>query len=429
MHRTLPILAILFSTSLATAQTKLVHEGGAWSLERDGKAYFVKGGGGDTLLEELVASGGNSIRLWGAGQLGEKLDEAHQLGLTVTAGIWLGQVRQGFDWSDADSLVKQREFVAATVSKYKDHPALLMWGLGNEMEDAAGKNGAVWTAINSLAVMVKQIDPNHPTMTVIAEIGGDKVNNLHKLCPEIDIIGINTYAGGPSIYDRYRELGGTKPYIVSEFGPPGIWEVGKDAIGAFPELTSTAKAQNYRETYEAAVLGAPDHCLGSYAFIWGNKQEVTATWFSMFLPDGSRLAVVDTMTELWGGKSRANLCPEITSLVIAGAREGKPGTVFKAELKASDPENDSFDVEWSLLRDAEEYGTGGDAEAAAGSFSTSIIKADSNGAEIELPADGGLYRLFATVRDGKGGAAVGNVPVRVDATIKIAMGAKTKLPF
>ncbi|MFT4549665.1 MAG: hypothetical protein ACI9MB_003639, partial [Verrucomicrobiales bacterium] len=42
---------------------------------------------------------------------------------------------------------------------------------------------------------------------------------------------------------------------------------------------------------------------------------------------------------------------------------------------------------------------------------------------------GGLYRLFATVRDGKGGAAVGNVPVRVDATIKIAMGAKTKLPF
>lgn len=96
----------------------------------------------------------------------------------MTAGIWLGQVRQGFNWSDAASLVKQREHIAATVSKYKDHPALLMWALGNEMEDNEGKNGAVWTAINSLAVMVEQLDPNHPTMTVIAEIGGDKVANI-----------------------------------------------------------------------------------------------------------------------------------------------------------------------------------------------------------------------------------------------------------
>ena len=48
---------------------------------------------------------------------------------------------------------------------------------------------------------------------------------------------------------RYKELGGTKPYVLTGLGPPGIWEVGKDAIGAYPELTSTVKATKNRETY------------------------------------------------------------------------------------------------------------------------------------------------------------------------------------
>jgi hypothetical protein len=131
--------------------------------------------------------------------------------------------------------------------KYKDHPALLVWALGNEMEDPEGKNGAVWTAINSLAVMVKQLDPKHPTMTVVAEIGGDKVKNIHRLCPEIDIIGINTYGGATSVGERYKKLGGTKPYLLTEYGPAGIWEVKKDALGAYPEPTSTEKAETYRQ--------------------------------------------------------------------------------------------------------------------------------------------------------------------------------------
>ena len=98
------------------------------------------------------------------------------------------------------------------------------------MEDWSGKNGAVWTAINSLSVMVHQLDPAHPTMTVVAEIGGDKVKNIHALCPEIDIIGINSYGGAVSLGERYRKLGGTKPYLLTEYGPAGIWEISKNGI-------------------------------------------------------------------------------------------------------------------------------------------------------------------------------------------------------
>ena len=42
--------------------------------------------------------------------------------------------------------------------------------------------------------------------------------------------------------------------------------------------SSTEKASSYRRAWEQGVAGQPA-CLGGYAFLWGNKQEATATWF------------------------------------------------------------------------------------------------------------------------------------------------------
>ena len=344
----------------------------------------------------------------------KSLDAAQALGLTVCAGFWVGQVRQGFDWGNAAALARERERLRTTVIKYKDHPALLLWAIGNEMEDPEGKNRAVWIAINDLAAMVKQIDPHHPTMTVIAEIGGEKVKNIHRLCPAIDIIGINSYGGAPSLGARYTSLGATKPYILTEFGPPGIWEMPKDPLGAFPEPTSTEKADIYRRAYQGAVLEQPGLCLGSYVFYWGQKQEVTSTWFSMFLRDGSRLGAVDAMSELWTGKPPANRSPVIATLAISGKPSGKAGALIEAKLAASDPENDPLRAEWRLQRDPEEFGTGGDREEEPPFFNEAIIRGDLQGAQVRLPAEAGLYRLFVAVRDNHGGAATANVPVRVD---------------
>ncbi|MFO0817005.1 MAG: glycoside hydrolase family 2 TIM barrel-domain containing protein [Pirellulales bacterium] len=428
----LVVAAILVGASTAFADSPVVrveNRAGLWQLSRDGQPYFIRGAGGGGSWELLAKLGGNSVRTWGHDRLGEELDQAHKLGLTVTAGIWLGQVRQGFDWSDADSLIKQREVIRQAVLKYKDHPALLMWALGNEMEDPEGKNGAVWSEINNLAQLVKALDARHPTMTVIAEIGGAKVRNLHSLCPDIDIVGINSYAGGPSVGERYRKLGGTKPYVLTEFGPPGIWEIKPNEIGAFRELTSTAKADAYRATYRQAVVDQPGRCLGSYAFLWGQKQEVTATWFSLLLRDGSRLEAVDTLVESWTGKPVVNRCPKIEAFEASGPTSVKPNTVVKLSVKTSDPERDSLQVAWELVGDEEQYGSGGDAEAAGSTFANSILKADSTSAEVKLPGEGGLYRVFVTVRDGHGGAAIANLPIRVEGPSRVAVGSSAKLPL
>ncbi len=428
----LPLLTFSLTVLAAGGEVRIENTNGRFELLRDGKPYLVRGGGGsgdEQSLKSLAAAGGNSIRLWGDEKLGETLDAAQKLGLTVTAGIWLGQVRQGFDWSDAEGLAKQRAHIRATVEKYKNHPALLVWALGNEMEDPQGKNGAVWTAINSLAVMVRQLDPHHPTMTVVAEIGGDKVKNIHRLCPEIDIIGINSYGGAVSVGERYRKLGGTKPYMLTEFGPAGIWEVAKDKLGAYPEQTSTEKAEVYRRVYQSAILAEQGTCLGSYAFLWGQKQEVTSTWFSMFLGDGSRLASADAISELWSGKAPANRCPTLASLQFEGAALVKPGALLRASLVAADPENDPLKVSWTLQRDPEEFGGGGDREEVPPTFPEAIVRGDATGAELRLPNEGGLYRLFAVVRDNHGGAAVANIPVRVDAPVTIPKSRRAELPL
>ena len=423
--------ALLFTTTLHAAPgVQLVRKGAGYELQRNGAPYLVKGGGGgENAMESLAKAGGNSIRLWGDDHLGDVLDRAQKLGLTVTAGIWLGQVRQGFDWTDAAGLLKQREHVRAVVLKYKDHPALLCWALGNEMEDPQGKNGAVWTQINNLAEMVKVLDPAHPTMTVVAEIGGDKVKNFTALCPDVDVLGINSYGGAASVAERYKKLGGTKPFILTEYGPNGIWEIQKDAIGAYPELTSTEKAEAYRRAYKANVLGADGMCLGSYAFLWGQKQEVTATWFSMFLDDGTRLGAAEAVSELWTGKAPANRVPVIKSLTFDGARSAKPGTTGTATLEASDPEGDPLKIGWSLQRDPGEYGSGGDKESKPPTYPDAITKTDKQTATITFPADGGLYRLFATVRDDKGGGAVANIPLRVDAPVTLAKSPRATLPL
>ena len=137
--------------------------GEGFELHRDGKAYFIKGGGGDGSLKVLAEAGGNSVRTWGVEKAGKVLDEAQKLGLTVTVGIWLGHERHGFNYNDADQVAKQYDEARKAILRYKDHPALLMWGLGNEMEGfGKGDNAAIYSAINNLAVMAKSARPEPP---------------------------------------------------------------------------------------------------------------------------------------------------------------------------------------------------------------------------------------------------------------------------
>lgn len=260
--------------------------------------------------------------------------------------------------------------------------------------------------------MAKKEDPLHPSMTVIAEIGDDKVKKIHDLCKSIDIIGINSYGGAFTVRERYLKQGGTKPYVITEFGPLGPWEVQKTPWGAPIEHSSTEKAEFYRKAYKAAVQDAPGLCLGSYVFLWGQKQEATATWFGMFLENGQRLEATDTMKELWTGKQASDKCPKITTLSISPADGLKPGQTIRANLVASDPEGKKLSVKWLLKSEAKVRLTAGQSEPKVQEYPDAVRSATTTHAEVTLPSQPGEYRLFAYVSDPAGGAAVTNIPLR-----------------
>ena len=115
-------------------RVEVVKTSDGWQMVRGGKPYFIKGVGGEASKQLLVQYGGNSFRTWGADRLATELEEAQKLGLTVTAGMWLGHKRHGFDYHNAQQVKAQFEKAREIVLSYRNHPALLMWAIGNEME-------------------------------------------------------------------------------------------------------------------------------------------------------------------------------------------------------------------------------------------------------------------------------------------------------
>ncbi len=393
-------------------------ENGNFQLYRGGQPYYINGIGGQIYMDRGKAYGANSVRTWGADDAIKILDEAHSKGLTVLFGLWVGQERQGFDYDDAKAVKSQLAYFAEVVKSYKDHPAILMWGIGNE-NDLMYENRKVWTAINDIAKMIHEVDPNHPTMTVTAGLDVAEVQLIQERAPHIDVYGINTYGGLIGIDQQIRSYGWEGPYIIAEWGPNGHWEVPKTKWGAPIEQTSAVKAAKYRERYEQGIARDKERCLGSYVFLWGNKQETTPTWYGLFLENGEETEVMDELEYCWSGKWPENRAPHIASFTLDGKEPTasvylKPGRKYTAETTITDPNGDKLSYEWIILEsEIGLTGSGGDAEVKPDQVKIKVQEEGEGKLTFKAPNQEGGYRLFIYARDGKGKVATANFPFYV----------------
>lgn len=102
-------------------------------MVRGQKPYFIKGAGGTNYTDRLAKYGGNSIRTWDSKNGEEVLSNAYKLGLTVTMGLSVARERHGFNYDDTTAVKQQLERLRQEVRKYKKYQALLIWGVGNEL--------------------------------------------------------------------------------------------------------------------------------------------------------------------------------------------------------------------------------------------------------------------------------------------------------
>jgi len=392
-------------------------ENSRFILYRAGESYFIKGAVGWGFLDQLTASGANSVR-----SSYKFLDEAHRNGLTVLVNLPMEAERNGFDYNDEQAVRNQFMKNKEIVEKYKDHPALLMWAIGNELDHIPGDkdyNLKVWDAINDIAAMIKEIDPNHPVMTVVGFGKLEKLQDIKKRCPNLDLLGINAYAALMLVPEWLHKYNWEKPFVVTEWGPSGWWEVPRTKQGLVIEETSTEKARVYKERYEKVMLADP-LCIGSYVFLWTtNRQERTHTWFNMF-HDSLKTQTVEIMQYMWTGQWPANRTPRISSLSINGLSaieniEVTPSGIQTATVEASDPDNDQLTFEWELLPEPTQFGAyAGQGETKPEPVEGFITNRENETIQFRVPANGAAnYRLFVYIRDGHGNIATANAPFYV----------------
>jgi hypothetical protein len=406
-------------------------ESGAWTMYRGGEPYYIRGVGGITELERAAAYGANSIRTWGAGEAIGVLDRAHELGLSVTFGLWAGQERQGFDYNDSKAVKAQLERFREVVRAYKDHPAILMWGLGNE-NDLFYSDFKVWDALNDIAEMIHEEDGQHPVMHVTAGLDVAEVQLIMDRAPAIDVYGVNTYGElvggtselrsygyeGPDVGTMLRRAGWDGPYVIGEWGPDGHWEVPRTDWGVPIEQTSREKAQMYRIRYERGIAADTTHIIGSYVFLWGQKQETTPTWYGLFTEDGLETEVMDELQEMWTGEYPENRAPSLLSYTANGASKYEslfvdPGSIVEFEAEVVDADGDPLEYRWELLPESTDIRAGGDAESVPDPVRIREVRNEGGTLVLRAPAEQGAYRLFVYATDGQGNVATANFPFYV----------------
>ncbi len=383
------------------------------------KEFFVHGAGIEFgYIKALAECGGNSFRTWHTDNEKhdaiELLDDAYKNGLMVLMGLEVARERHGFDYNDSIKVQKQYDYIKGEVERLKNHPALLGWAIGNELNLGA-KNLKVYDAVNDISKMIHEIDPNHVTTTTLAGIGKRETDYIKTNCTDIDFLSIQLYGEIINLQKHLDEAGWHGPYIVSEWGATGHWEVERTEWDVAIEQTSKEKAEAFIDRYNKAIIIDEENCLGSYVFLWGQKQERTPTWYGMFLENGSKTETVDAMQYVWTGKWPENRCPTIDSFKIDNKTAFNnikliANTIFNAEVFYRNYEKDSLTFVWEILPESADLGLGGDFEER----SETILSINaSNNVEVIVPEKEGEYRLFVYIEDENKNAATANIPFMV----------------
>lgn len=407
--------------AILPAKVTLQKIGDKHQIMVNNKPFYIKGAGlefGD--ISALAAHGANAFRTWRVNN-GQKtgkqiLDEAHQNGLMVMMGIEVGRERHGFNYDDPEAVKAQLERIRKEVSELKNHPALLIWGIGNEL-NLHYSNPKVWDAVNEISKMIHQEDSNHLTTTSLAGVSQKEISLIKEKCPDLDLLSVQMYGDLPNLPKLIKEYGWEKPYIVTEWGATGHWEVPLTSWNAPIEENTTVKANNYLKRYQQGIAADSLQCAGSFVFLWGNKQERTPTWYGIFLEDGSQTESVDVMHYLWNGKYPENRSPQVMRFTLNGKTAYDnltvaPNASCKAIFETIDPDGDTLTYHYELLYESTDLREGGDAETRPDAVSMTNKEMKNNELQFEAP-QAGKYRLFVYAYDGKGNAATANIPFLV----------------
>ncbi|MEP1449040.1 MAG: glycoside hydrolase family 2 TIM barrel-domain containing protein [Paraglaciecola sp.] len=434
----LTLSSLLFACNNAKhspSVVKVIKQDNQYSLTVNGQPFEVRGVGlgykSDESVKALKNAGGNSFRTWGTENIERELAMAEKLGLMVAVGFRTGKELLGFDYNDEQAVAEQYKRVTLAVEKYKNHPNVLMWVINNEPnllfdEDGVLKqvNTKVYTAMGEIIDYIHENDPNHPVSFSLAGARPSDVAQVIKFAPNIDIISVQTYGDLVTLPASIAESNLDKPYMVTEFGPMGHWELPTTQWGREIEEPSAIKAAGMAKRMQDVILDdKTGKIIGSFAFFWGQKQERTPTWYGMFNESGEQTARIDELTRMWTGQYPANRAPLSKAITINNKQAVdnvrlKPNQPAKVKVEVSDPDGDLLTHKWVLMKEVEVRSQGGHHEEKPAALPLQIISTDAQDKFVTMtfttPNEAGEYRLFNYALDGKNKVGNANIPFIVE---------------
>ncbi|CAL9342216.1 discoidin domain-containing protein [Streptomyces sp. enrichment culture] len=405
---------------------KVTGSQGNWQLTVGGQPYTVKGltwgpaiADAPKHMPDVRSMGVNTVRTWGTdGGTKPLLDSAAAHGIKVVNGFWLqpgggpgsgGCVNYVTDTTYKNNMLTE---FAKWVEAYKSHPATLMWNVGNESvlglqncysgAELEAQRNAYTGFVNDVAKKIHSIDPDHPVTSTDAWTGAWPYYKRN--APDLDLYSMNSYGDICGVQEDWEEGGYTKPYIVTEGGPAGEWEVPDDVNGVPDEPTDVQKAEGYTKAWDC-VTGHRGVALGATLFHYGVEHDFGGIWFNL-VPDGlKRLSYYAVKKAYSGSVAGDNTPPVITNMAVSPASSAPTGGEFTVRADVRDPDGDAITYKIFLSGN---YANGDKRLVEATWRST------GNGAfAVTVPEKLGVWKVYIQAEDGRGNAGIETKSVKV----------------
>ncbi|PXX98054.1 hypothetical protein DF185_17135 [Marinifilum breve] len=212
-------------------------------------------------LDLMNEAGINTIRLYSPIDDKAVLDEIHQAGIKVIVGF--GYNQNGYFDILSGSFIDY-------ITKYKSHPAILFWELGNEYnyhpEWFEGDMANWYHALNHAAKKVHAIDDQHPVATAHGELPDSLAMSI---CTDIDIWGMNVYRWDDptGVFTEWKAIS-DKPMYLSEAGADSYMTISK--LGYKQGENQVAQA-DATEKILTSIFEHKDICAGVALFAFADE--------------------------------------------------------------------------------------------------------------------------------------------------------------
>ncbi|WP_370083964.1 discoidin domain-containing protein [Streptacidiphilus sp. MAP12-16] len=390
---------------------------GNWQLTVNGAPYQVKGvtwgpatATADAHMRDLKAMGVNTVRTWGTDATTQPLlDAAASYGIKVVNGFWLNQ---GADYvNDTTYKTNTLNSIKQWVTTYKDHPGVLMWDVGNEVilttqDHYSGapieqERIAYAQYVEQVAQAIHAIDPNHPVTSTDAWTGAWPYYKAYT--PDLDLYAVNSYGSVCNVKSDWVNGGYTKPYIVTETGEAGEWEVPNDANGVPNQPTDIQARDGYLSAWNC-IAGHTGVALGGTIFNYGLENDFGGVWYNL-VPEGWKRLSYYSVAKDFGGSPQSNTPPVISGMTLSNTTSVPAGGTFTVSAAATDPDGDL--IRYQLMYDSK-YVDGG-----TGLQQVAFTQTGDGQFTVTAPKNLGVWKVYVYAYDGHGNVGIETRSFRV----------------